>query len=40
MLKINLESRDDHQVKIIAEFETSSLEKFKVQAARRIASKA
>lgn len=39
-MKINLESRDDHQVKIIAEFETSSLEKFKVQAARRIASKA
>lgn len=39
-MKINLEPRDDHQVKIIAEFETSSLDKFKVQAARRIASKA
>jgi len=39
-LKINLEPRDDHQVKIIAEFEPSLLDKFKVQAARRIASKA
>lgn len=39
-MKINLEPRDDHQVKIIAEFESSSLDKFKVKAARRIASKA
>ena len=38
-MKINLEPRDDHQVKIIAEFETSSLEKYKAKAARRIASK-
>jgi trigger factor len=39
-LKINLEPRDDHQVKIIAEFETSSLDQYKGKAARRIASKA
>lgn len=39
-LKINLEPRDDHQVKITAEFENSTLDKYKVRAARRIASKA
>lgn len=39
-MKINLEPRDDHQVKIVAEFELSSLDKYKAQAARRIASKA
>lgn len=39
-LKINLEPRDDHQVKIVAEFEAPALDKFKVKAARRIASKA
>ena len=39
-LKINLEPRDDHQVKIIAEFESSSLDKYKGKAARQIASKA
>jgi trigger factor len=39
-LKINIEPRDDHQVKIIAEFETSTLDKYKGKAARNIASKA
>lgn len=39
-MKINLEPRDDHQVKIIAEFETNSLDQYKGKAARRIASKA
>jgi len=39
-LKINTEPRDDHQVKIVAEFEPSSLEKYKVKSARHIASKA
>ena len=39
-MKINLEPRDDHQVKIVAEFEAPALDKFKVKAARRIASKA
>lgn len=39
-MKINTEPRDDHQVKIVAEFEPSSLEKYKVKSARRIASKA
>ena len=39
-MKINLEPRDDHQVKITAEFENSTLDKYKVKAARRIASKA
>ena len=39
-MKINLEPRDDHQVKIIAEFESTSLEKYRGKAARQIASKA
>ena len=39
-MKITTEPRDDHQVKIVAEFETSELDKYKKQAARRIASRA
>jgi len=39
-LKITTEPRDDHQVKIVAEFEQSELDKYKGQAARRIASRA
>ena len=39
-MKITTEPRDDHQVKIVAEFETSELDKYKGQAARRIASRA
>ena len=38
-MKLNIEPRDDHQVKIVAEFEPSDLDKYKVRAARRIASK-
>jgi len=37
-LKLNIEPRDDHQVKIVAEFEPSDLDKYKFRAARRIAS--
>jgi len=39
-LKITTEPRDDHQVTIVAEFEPSELDKYKGQAARRIASRA
>ena len=39
-MKITTEPRDDHQVKIVAEFETSELDKYKKQAAHRIASRA
>ena len=39
-MKITTEPRDDHQMKVVAEFEASDLDKFKQQAARRIASKA
>jgi trigger factor len=40
-LKITgIEPRDDHQVKIVAEFEPETLEKFKGKAARQIAAKA
>ncbi len=35
-----IEPRDDHQVKIVAEFEPETLEKFKGKAARQIAAKA
>jgi len=38
-LKINTEARDDHQMKVVAEFEANSLDKYKKQAARKIASK-
>jgi trigger factor len=38
-LKLNIETREDHQAKIIAEFEPSDLDKYKIKAARRIASK-
>ena len=38
-MKLNIEPRDDHQAKIVAEFEPSDLDKYKVRAARRIASK-
>lgn len=38
-LKIEKQSRDDHQVKVIAEYEATELEKYKHQAARKIASK-
>jgi len=39
-LKITVEPRDDHQVKIIAEFEPTILENYKAKAARQIAAKA
>lgn len=39
-LKLNIETREDHQAKIIAEFDPSELDKYKFQAARRIASRA
>ena len=39
-MKLNLETREDHQVKIIAEFEPSELDQYKYKAARRIAAKA
>ncbi|MBA4386085.1 MAG: trigger factor, partial [Anaerolinea sp.] len=38
-MKIETQSLEDHQMKVIAEFETSALEKYKHQAARRIANK-
>ena len=37
-MKIETFDRDDHQKKIIAEFDTDTLERFKHQAARKIAS--
>ncbi len=39
-LKLTTEAREDHQVKIIAEFESTELDKYKFKAARRIASRA
>ncbi len=39
-MKINTEARDDHQMKVVAEFEANSLEKYKKQAAHKIAGKA
>lgn len=39
-MKINTEARDDHQLKVVAEFEANSLDKYKKQAARKIAGKA
>jgi len=35
-LKIEVQSQEDHQVKIIAEFETSQLEEYKIHAARKL----
>ncbi len=37
-LKIEIQPQDDHQSKVIAEFEASELERYKHQAARKIAS--
>ncbi len=39
-MKITTEPREDHQVKVVAEFEKAALDKYKHQAARKIASKA
>lgn len=39
-MKINTEARDDHQIKVVAEFEANSLDNYKKQAARKIAGKA
>lgn len=39
-MKITTEPREDHQTKVVAEFETAALEKYKHQAARKIAQKA
>lgn len=39
-MKIETEAREDHQMKVVAEFETSALDKYKGQAARKIAQKA
>jgi trigger factor len=39
-LKIETTSRDDHQVRIVAEFETEFMDKFKRQAARKISQDA
>jgi len=39
-LKITTEARDDHQMKVVAEVEANSLEKYKKQAARKIAGQA
>lgn len=39
-MKITTEARDDHQMKVVAEFEADSLEKYKKQAAHKIAGKA
>lgn len=39
-MKITTEPREDHQMKVVAEFAASDLDKYKQQAARRIASKA
>jgi trigger factor len=38
-LKIETQPQEDHQMKVIAEFESNDLEKYKHQAARKIASK-
>ncbi|MDP3450153.1 MAG: trigger factor [Anaerolineaceae bacterium] len=38
-MKIETQVLEDHQMKVIAEFETSALEKYKHQAARKIANK-
>ena len=38
-LKIETQALEDHQMKVIAEFEASALEKYKHQAARKIANK-
>ena len=38
-MKIETQPQDDHQMKVIAEFESNDLEKYKHQAARKIASK-
>jgi len=38
-LKIETQTREDHQMKVTAEFEASALDKYKQQAARRIANK-
>lgn len=39
-MKITTEARDDHQMKVVAEFEANSLDKYKKQAARKIAGQA
>lgn len=39
-MKIETELRDDHQMKVVAEFEANVLEKYKHQAARKIATRA
>jgi trigger factor len=39
-LKIETELRDDHQMKVVAEFEADVLEKYKHQAARKLSSRA
>jgi len=39
-LKIETQALEDHQMKVIAEFEVSALEKYKHQAARKISNKA
>lgn len=39
-LKLNIETREDHQAKIVAEFEPAELTQYKGRAARKIASKA
>lgn len=38
-MKIETQPQDDHQLKVIAEYESNDLEKYKHQAARKIASK-
>ena len=39
-MKIETELRDDHQMKVVAEFEADVLEKYKHQAARKLSSRA
>lgn len=39
-MKIETELRDDHQMKVIAEFEADALEKYKHQAARKLSQRA
>ena len=39
-MKLNIETREDHQAKIVAEFEPAELTQYKGRAARKIASKA
>ena len=39
-LKIDTQALEDHQMKVVAEFEATALEKYKHQAARKIANKA